>query len=218
MQMECASDAQIEPLMERGWRVPQSARPVCARWPRTGVSIWPCWRMRWPCWPCGSSRSLLKQTRRTEGVVPTLALALTFTLFLMFALQARWLPVFGNCAPWRSICCRPRRETRRHSAANNAVSNPAALQSLVFWHPCWPRRPSSRRSLYGLIRRENSVAFLVRGIARWGGAMAGAFLLLYAVTLTTTVREETRARDALARTVQHEGRYLADIQHRPWPQ
>jgi hypothetical protein len=66
----------------------------------------------------------------------------------------------------------------------------------------------------GLPRRKNSVTFLTRGV----GAVAGALLLLYAVTLTTTVREETRARDALARTVQHEGRYLADVQRRPWPQ
>ena len=137
----------------------------------------------------------------------------------MTALQAQWAPVLGIL---RSVVVNLMPSLPGDTASgsvNNPLSSPGALHvagavaSLLA-----PVALLLGVAFTGFARRTASLAFVIGGLARWGGVVAGGLFLLYAVTLTTTIRSEANARDALIRTTQHEGRYLAAIQHRSWPQ
>ena len=216
---ECAADAQTEPLINAGLaRSPLNAnnlRQVAAQWCinlallANALAVLSLWFVA----------LALTKTRRTEGVVPTLALALALALFLLLALQTQWAPVFGILRDVVVNLMLYLPGDTASGSANNPLSNPGALHiSGVVASLLAPVTILICVAFTGFVRRTASFAFVINGLARWGGVMAGGLLFLYAVTLVTTVRSEARARDAFLRTAQHEGRYLAAVQHRSWPQ
>jgi hypothetical protein len=71
--------------------------------------------------------------------------------------------------------------------------------------------------MVSLYRRESFVTVLIRGLQSAGAGVACILLLLYGGMAWMTVREEAAINTGLERSLQHEGRYYAQLIGQNWP-